>query len=44
MLHTVGAVAVVTAGIIGFWAGYRLDARRTTTRPAPHPAPAPAAA
>ncbi len=29
MLHALGTIAVVTAGIAGFWAGYHLDARRT---------------
>ncbi|MBB5068786.1 hypothetical protein BJ969_001874 [Saccharopolyspora gloriosae] len=30
MLHALGALAVVTAAIAGFCAGYRFDAHRTS--------------
>lgn len=30
MLHAVGTIAVVTAALAGFYAGYHLNARRTS--------------
>lgn len=33
MLHALGTLTVITAGIVGFWAGYRHDSRRSP-RPA----------
>lgn len=37
MLQILGVCAVVTAGVVGFWAGYRLDARQAQHRSAGSP-------
>ncbi|MER7015450.1 hypothetical protein ABT324_28795 [Saccharopolyspora sp. NPDC000359] len=35
MVRAVGALAVVGAGVVGFWIGYLVDVRRHSTAAAP---------
>jgi hypothetical protein len=39
MLRAVGTLAVVGAGVLGFWIGYLLDARRHAASAEPQRAP-----
>ncbi|RKT88271.1 hypothetical protein SAMN05421805_101291 [Saccharopolyspora antimicrobica] len=36
MVRAVGALAVVGAGVVGFWVGYLLDVRRHSADAAPN--------
>jgi hypothetical protein len=39
MVRAFGTLAVVSAGVLGFWIGYLLDARRHTSSAEPRRAP-----